>query len=457
MLTPKYPHTRERDVPRAQDPEPSLGHRVQHIAPQHPRPFARAFGRFTRSLDRYGVVKWSLIAAVIGPPVGASVALFLGRFHLVIELVSTVPHYYVLLPIALLLSTAVTRMFAPNARGIATRHLVQDIHDPSQVTWRGGAIRAISTIATVVAGGAAGLIGPSVHVATASVGVIANRLRIPEEDRRKLLVCATSAGFAAALGAPIGGSLFGIELLGAGHMTGEILAPTFIAGLTAYYMASALGAGHAFRSMVDVTSAGVGSIALVALEGALLGLCALFLIRAIPYIESVARRVRLYESIRAGAAGLIMVGLVLLTSPQYCGPGTDAIATAIQGDVFRLRDVLLKTLFVLMTLALGGTGGVIVPLMVIGATAGGLFGHVAGVDASFAAAAGMMALLSGASKAPVATSVLAAEFFGSQSALYIWIACATAFLFSGRRSVFGVTRDAVHTSRHYSTMDHSAE
>jgi H+/Cl- antiporter ClcA len=89
-----------------------------------------------------------------------------------------------------------------------------------------------------------------------------------------------------------------------------------------------------------------------------------------------------------------------------------------------------------MTLNFGGSGGLIMPILFIGATAGSLFGEVFGLDRATFSAVGFVSLLAGAANTPIAASILAVEFFGSAIAPYAAIACVVSFLMTGHRSVF---------------------
>ncbi|WP_431111643.1 chloride channel protein, partial [Winogradskyella poriferorum] len=55
---------------------------------------------------------------------------------------------------------------------------------------------------------------------------MADILKFSDDDRRKLVICGTSAGFAAIFGTPISGAVFGIEVLFVGVMLYDVLLPS---------------------------------------------------------------------------------------------------------------------------------------------------------------------------------------------------------------------------------------
>jgi len=97
---------------------------------------------------------------------------------------------------------------------------------------------------------------------------------------------------------------------------------------------------------------------------------------------------------------------------------------------------VMKTLFTAVTFASGGSGGIIAPLMVIGAAAGACFAALTGLDAATFAAVGLVSVLAGAANTPIAMSILAIELFGKGIGAYAAIACVISFLITGHRSIF---------------------
>jgi len=90
----------------------------------------------------------------------------------------------------------------------------------------------------------------------------------------------------------------------------------------------------------------------------------------------------------------------------------------------------------MITLSLGGSGGIITPIFFIGATAGTLFATTLGLDKATFGAIGFVGLLAGAANKPIAASIMAMEMFGPKIAPYAAVACVVSFLISGHRSVY---------------------
>ncbi len=75
-------------------------------------------------------------------------------------------------------------------------------------------------------------------------------------------------------------------------------------------------------------------------------------------------------------------------------------------------------------------------LFVIGSTLGYTMGRLLGVDPSFMAAIGFVAVFAGAANTPLACALMGIELFGGGSALYLMLGCVVAYLASGHRSIY---------------------
>ena len=97
---------------------------------------------------------------------------------------------------------------------------------------------------------------------------------------------------------------------------------------------------------------------------------------------------------------------------------------------------ILKTIFTSLTLAFGGSGGVITPIFYVGATSGNLFGYLVDGYIPLFAALGFVSVLAGATSAPIAAMIMSVELFGMNVGHYAAISIIIAFLMTGHRSVF---------------------
>ena len=137
----------------------------------------------------------------------------------------------------------------------------------------------------------------------------------------------------------------------------------------------------------------------------------------------------------AGAALVIALTLVE-GSGDYNGAGGQIIEHAVEGRVRVPWAFALKMLFTALTLGAGFKGGEIVPTLFIGSTFGCAAAPLLGLEPSFGAAVGMIALFCGVTNCPLASILLSVELFGSGALPFFALACALAFLLSGRFSLY---------------------
>lgn len=172
------------------------------------------------------------------------------------------------------------------------------------------------------------------------------------------------------------------------------------------------------------------------MSGILFGLCALLLIESLFIGEKICRAIPIWNPLKGILGGAALIALTYLFSDRYLGLGGETIEFCLMGQPVSAAAFLLKILFVSITLNFCGSGGIISPILFIGATLGNLFGQISGSDLSLFSAIGMVSLLAGAANTPITASIMSAELFGSQIAPYAAVACITSFLMAGHRTVY---------------------
>jgi CIC family chloride channel protein len=74
-------------------------------------------------------------------------------------------------------------------------------------------IKILASAATIGSGGSGGREGPIAQIGAGFGSFLAQRLRLPEHERRILLAAGMGAGIAAIFRAPLAGAIFAIEVL----------------------------------------------------------------------------------------------------------------------------------------------------------------------------------------------------------------------------------------------------
>lgn len=383
------------------------------------------------------ILKWVVIATGIGVIVGLSTTFFLKLLDWCMTLTTAYSYYFLFAPLGLLVSALVIHYLEPDARGYGIEKVIEAVHK------RGGKIYAaivpvklVATIITLATGGSAGQVGPCGQIGASLSSVVADLFRLNVSDRKKLVICGLSAGFASVLGAPFAGAIFGVEVLYVGSIVYEVLLPSIIAGITSYHIATVLGVHYHYYPVNFVPAITEAFIFKIVLAGIFFGICSILLIAILKYGRVAAEKITASLPVRALIGGALLIALTLLFSKQFAGTGVESVQASLKGEKILLYAFLLKAVFTSITLNFGGTGGIVMPILAIGATAGSSFGGVFGLDRATFSAVGMVSLLAGAANTPIAASILAIEYFGGAMAPYAAIACVVSFLMTGHRSVF---------------------
>ncbi len=394
----------------------------------------------------FSVTKWVFLSSVIGILIGATVTGFLkllaysetSRSLLGFE-------YYYTLPFALVFTVWLVKTFAPTAEGHGTEKVISAVHkDDGKINVSVIPIKTLATVLTIFAGGSVGKEGPGAQIGAGVASYLSTLFKFHKQDRKKLVICGISAGFATVFGTPIAGAIFGVEVLIIGVIMYDVLLPSFIAGFAAFTTAQFLGIEYTYYDLhfFQDVSLDVGLIMKVVLAGLFFGFVSDIVITSIAQTHNYVKKIKLNTYIKAFVGGTIIVGLTLVFGEQYIGLGLDTIAEALNPNTGIAQDIhwytfLLKTVFTSLSLAAGGSGGVITPIFYIGATSGHFFGSIISPEhITLFAALGFVSVVSATTNTPIASTIMAVELFGIDIAHYAALAAVISFLISGHRSIF---------------------
>ncbi|MEP6836171.1 MAG: chloride channel protein [Gemmatimonas sp.] len=386
-------------------------------------------------------IKWAFLGAGAGLCVGYGTRVFLwaiAHSGAVVALItrSAFPAYW-LLPLALPLCVWLIRTFAPDARGHGTEAVIAAVHrDSGRINWRIAPVKLFATVVTLAFGGSVGKEGPAAQIGASLTSLFADMLKLNDPDRRRLVICGISAGFAAVFGTPVSGALFGIEVLYLGRIDYTVIFPALVAGIVGHLVC---GVKAPFPVLQDAFGT-VGQMRIVLTSiasGSLFGLVALLLIEFMRTLDRVVKRAETHPFVIAAVGGLVLVGVYAVGGVQYAGLGTDTIDGVLTGAVtVSAFAFVIKMIATGVTLESGGSGGILTPIFFIGVTSGAAMAPLFGVNPRLLAAFGFVSVLAAAANTPLAAAVMAIELLPAHEGVYAALAAATAFLMVGHRSVY---------------------
>ncbi len=383
------------------------------------------------------IIKWTILATLVGIVVGFSTTLFLKTLNLSVFLTNHYPYYYLFLPFALILVNIVIQYLAPDKESIGTERVIKKIHEQS------GKIKPLSIplnfilpIITIAFGGSAGKEAPCCDIGAGLSSLLSDIFKFDDADRKKLVICGISAGFSSVFGTPIAGAIFGVEVLFIGSILYDVLLPSFISGIISYHISSLFGITYFYHPLRFVPVFSEGLVIKTILAGIFFGLVSILTIEAMGLFKNLSSKIKLWSPLKGLIGGSVLVILSFIFSKQFLGLGLETIKLALEGVTFPWYFFILKIIFTSITLNLGGSGGVITPIFFIGATSGTVFSNLLGMDKATTSAIGLVSVLAGATNTPIASSIMAIELFGPSIAPYATLSCIISFLITGHKSIY---------------------
>ncbi len=391
------------------------------------------------------ITKWIILSSLIGALIGAIVSMFLKLLEYCENSRSLLPFdYYYTLPFAMVITVFIVKKFAPSAEGHGTEKVIEAVHKKSgEMNFAVIPVKLLATVITIFSGGSVGKEGPGAQIGAASASYIATLFKFSKRDKKKMVICGISAGFASVFGTPLAGAIFGVEILIVGALMYDILLPSIVAGFSAFFVAKMFGISYtyfdiAFYTVFDFNYA---LIAKILIGGIFFGLVADFIITTLKTIHDFADNLKMNYILKAFLGGIVIVILTMILGTDYLGLGFETIKSSLSSSFGDHENVpwyafILKTVFTSLTLGFGGSGGVITPIFYVGATSGNFFGWLVDGYIPLFAALGFVSVLAGATSAPIAAMIMAVELFGMNVAHYAALSIIIAFLMTGHRSVF---------------------
>jgi CIC family chloride channel protein len=323
-------------------------------------------------------------------------------------------------------------------------------------------LKPISSAVSIGSGGPFGAEGPIIVTGGAVGSIIGQLLHLTGAQRRSLLVAGAAAGMTAVFGTPVAAVLLAVELL-LFEWRPRSLVPAALAVCTAELVRDALanaGLIHGTPLFAMHASAALGASVTggAAVIGIACGALAWIMTRAVYAAEDLFLRLPLHWSWWPALGGAV-VGVGGLIDPRVPGAGYGTIRLELFGKLaLTALAVLLVCKLVVWAVALGSntSGGILAPLLMLGAAVGGLCGAILpGADSATFALLGMAAAMAGVMRSPLTSVVFAVELTDDYRALLpLLLACTLAHLVSVltlKRSILTekIARRGFHVNREY--------
>ena len=287
-------------------------------------------------------------------------------------------------------------------------------------------LKPLASGIAIGSGGPFGAEGPIIMTGGAVGSLIAQHFHLSGAERKALLVAGAVAGMTAIFGTPIAALLLAVELL-LFELRPRSLAPVAVACAVAGFLRPLLmESGPLFPLHTEALAPSALPSCLVA--GVLCGALAWLLSTALYRVEDGFHKLPLHWMWWPALGGLA-VGIGGYLQPRALGVGYDVIADLLNnhlaaGAIAAL--LLVKAVIWLLALGSGTSGGVLAPLLMLGAGLGALLGPwLPGGSPAVWPLVFMAATLGGMMRAPVMAVVFAFELTHDVNALLPVLAAST--------------------------------
>ncbi|WP_321921896.1 chloride channel protein [Paraburkholderia guartelaensis] len=318
-------------------------------------------------------------------------------------------------------------------------------------------LKPLASAIAIGSGGPFGAEGPIIMTGGAIGSLIAQFFHLSGAERKALLVAGAVAGMTAVFGTPVAAVLLAIELLLFELRPRSLLPVAIACAVAGFTRPLLLGSGPLF----PLQTMPLGTVGIVSscIAGVVAGALSWGLSTWLYKVEDLFGKLPIHW-MWWPALGAIAVGIGGYFQPRTLGVGYDVIGDLLHNHLAMqavIGIVVVKAIIWVIALASGTSGGVLAPLLMMGAGVGALVGpYMPGHEPAVWPLIFMAAALGGMMRAPVMAAVFAFELTGDANALLPLLAsAAVAYGFTVllmRRSILTekIARRGYHIYREYS-------
>ncbi|WP_322094393.1 chloride channel protein [Paraburkholderia bannensis] len=237
-------------------------------------------------------------------------------------------------------------------------------------------LKPLSSGIVIGSGGPFGAEGPIIMTGGALGSLLAQCVRLTAAERKTLLVAGAAAGMTAVFGTPVAAVLLAVELLLFEWRPRSFLPVALACAVAGFARALVFGTEPLFAMQTPPPQAmALGSCVIA---GLLSGMLASGLSVSLYKVEDLFKRLPLHWSWWPAIGGLA-VGIGGFIEPRALGVGYDVIGDLLHQHILlqaALAILAVKAVIWVIALGSGTSGGVLAPLLMLGAGLGCVLGHV---------------------------------------------------------------------------------
>ncbi len=342
---------------------------------------------------------------------------------------------FIIAPLGFVLSWWLVKEFAPYAKGSGIPQVMAavDLANPKENTkirhllsLKIIVFKVLSSLALIIGGGAIGREGPTIQIAGSVFRKVNEYLPQwwPKISKKNMIMTGAAAGLAAAFNTPLGGIVFAVEELSKTHINyfkTALFTAVIIAGLTAQTFAGS----YLYLGYPKTTNVSLMLMFPVILVSGISGIFASQLSVLMMKISAWKKNLKTDQEniIFLVISALIIASLAFFVNREILGSGKEIMERTLFTD--NKHEDWYVPLFRMIGPALaftsGGAGGIFAPALSAGASIGSVISgwiNLAPQETNVIILAGMVAFLTGITRAPFTSAILVLEMTDRHSLIF---------------------------------------
>ncbi len=342
---------------------------------------------------------------------------------------------FIIAPVGFVVSWWLVKEFAPYSKGSGIPQVMAavELANPKEHTkirhllsLKIIVLKILSSLALVIGGGAVGREGPTIQIAGSVFRKVNEYLPDwwPKISKKNMIMTGAAAGLSAAFNTPLGGIVFAVEELAKTHIN-YFKTALFTAVIIAGLMAQTLAGCYLYLGYPKTSDVSLTIMFPVMLVSGISGIFASQLSVLMLKISAWKKRLRTNTAniIFLVISALIIASLAYFVNREILGSGKEIMERTLFSDnkhedwyvpIFRMIGPALS-------FTSGGAGGIFAPALSAGASIGSVISgwiHLSPNETNVVILAGMVAFLTGITRAPFTSAIIVLEMTDRHSLIF---------------------------------------
>lgn len=342
---------------------------------------------------------------------------------------------FIIAPVGFVVSWWLLKEFAPYAKGSGIPQVMAavELANPKEnrkirqlLSLKIIIFKVLSSVALVIGGGAVGREGPTIQIAGSVFRKVNEYLPDwwPKISKKNMIMTGAAAGLSAAFNTPLGGIVFAVEELAKTHIN-YFKTPLFTAVIIAGLMAQTLAGSYLYLGYPKTSDVSLTIMFPVMLVSGVSGIFASQLSVWMLKISAWKKRLKTNSAniIFLVISALIIASLAYFVNREILGSGKEIMERTLFSEnkhedwyipIFRMIGPALS-------FTSGGAGGIFAPALSAGASIGSVISgwiHLSPNETNVVILAGMVAFLTGITRAPFTSAIIVLEMTDRHSLIF---------------------------------------